>query len=433
MKHTLLLVSGLLGTLSAQAQTYLAPVPAADPTLQYSRASAGQPAQHPAWLSQRLSNAGSAGISLSRFTYDAAGRVATQVVTDSLTGQLQSRQTNTYNPGGQLVSRQLEQWTNGQPGATTVFDYTYDAWGHLTRAASSAGEETEHRYTYDAAGTITAYTQSGRRQAGQALQPAVRIQFALRNGQWQSSTEELYRNGAWQLVATVHRFGWHHWGRRQLSGRRVTNLGELPSLAEQRDTLLYARSGPDSLSTALTETPDGTGAWAFARQVRTRFDARRYQVSTHNRSRLPDGSFFTLRDSTALGYDAQGRLLRLRYYTNTGINGIPSAGMFNIITQYYGPEVVTGTARPAAALPLTLSPNPATHQLTLTVPALPADAAPVEATIVNALGQVVAQRRLRSLGGNLTETWNVQNWPAGLYVVRLRSAAGTHTQRFLKQ
>lgn len=427
-------MAGLLCAQAAQAQTYMAPVPAADPTPRYSQAVIGVPGQasyRPAWASQHM-HGGANTIFLTRFTYDAAGRVDTQTLTDSLTGVLQSRQTNTYDARGKLVGYQLEQWLNGQPGPTTTVDYTYDAWGNLTRDASSRGVITEHNYTYDAAGTITSYTQFGQAQSGQVLQPGVRIQFTLRNGQWQSSTEEAYRNGAWQPVVTVHRFGWHNWARRQLSGRRVSDHSSIPWLPEQRDTVLYARSGPDSLSTVITEMPGSAGSWDFARQRQLRFDARRTQVSTKERSIAPDGSFSTFLDSSATTYDAQGRLRRLQYYTSTSLTGIPSPTMFHILTMYYGPEVVTSTAQATARLPLTLSPNPATRQLTLTVPMLP-DAAPVQVDIVNALGQVVEQRRIRPQAGNLTETWNVQNWPAGLYVVRLRRAQGTSTQRFLKQ
>lgn len=426
MKHALLLLGSLLGAAAAPAQTIITPVPATDPTAQYSGALGAAPGQRPAWVSQHLAGLSGTTILLTRCTYDAAGRVTSRFVADSLTGQPQNRETNACDARGKLVSRQLEQWSNGRPGPSTLYNYAYDTRGNLTREVSSAGLVLEHHYAYDAAGTITAYT-----RYGQPLRPGVRIQFALRNGQWQSSTEEVYRNGAWQPDVTVHRFGWHSWPLRQLSGRRVSDSG-MPWMAEQRDTVLYARSGPDSLSTVVTEILGSSGTWSFARQVRTRFDARRNRVSTGQRSVLPDGSFSTLRDSSAFTYDAQGRLLRLRYYTNTGVTGIPTTSVYNIITQYYGPDVVSSTTRATARLPLTLSPNPASRQLTLAVPALP-DAGPVQVDIVNALGQVVAQRHVRPQAGNLTETWNVGAWPAGLYVVRLRSAAGTVTQRFLKQ
>lgn len=423
-------MAGLLGGLAAQAQTYTTPVPATDPTPLYSGALGSAPGQRSAWVSQHLVGLSGTTIHLVLFTYDAAGRVASQTITDSLTGQPRQRLTNAYDARGKLVNRQLEQWTNGQPGPTILYDYAYDAQGNLTREATSAGLVMEHAYTYDAAGTITSYTQSGQ-APGQAMRPGLRIQFTLRNGQWQSSTEEIYSNGAWRPNVAVHRFGWHNWPRRQLSGRRVSYFDNR-AWPEQRDTVQYV-SGPDSVSTVVTATPGNAGSWSFARQVRTSFDARRNRVATMQREILPNGSSFsTLLDSTSRTYDAQGQLRRLRYYTNTGATGIPTSNMYNIITQYYGPDVVTSTAQATTRLPLTLSPNPTTRQLTLTVPALP-DAGPVHVDIVNALGQVVEQRRIRPQGGNLTETWNVQNWPAGLYVVRLRTAQGTSTQRFLKQ
>lgn len=381
--------------------------------------------QRPAWVSQHDDM--SPNVTLHRLSYNAAGKVTLLTSGDSLTGQLTRRQVSTYDASNRLVGVVDERWwtpspSTTPPSVTNTHAYAYDSHGNLARTESTNGTDTfvyENSYTYDAAGTITSLTRYAQ-TPGQARQPVGRITFTLLNGRWQSSTQEEYLNGAWALRQQTHRYNWRDWPRRQLHGSSSTSYySTMPQ--QNRDTLRYTASGTDTLIVRLGEYLIPNQGWTpAATSRRLRFDAQ------HNVLMATDMSFDL--DSSALHYDTRHRVLRQNRYHQE----INPATISHNYTAYYGPSVVTSTPRPSAQLPLTLSPNPATRQLTLTVPALP-DSAPVEADILNALGQVVARRTLRPRAGALLETWDVQGYPAGLYVLRLRTAQGTTAQRFLKQ
>lgn len=427
MKHPLLLLAALgLARLSqAQITPLIWPVPEKDPTVTANRPLGwlnGFPAQRPAWVS--LHNGPS--VSLYRYTYNAAGLVSLVLITDSLTGQLQARQINTYNAAGKLVDVQDERWQNGARQHLYAYAHTYDAHGNLTRT-ETGGAVYECSYTYDAAGTITQFARFIQ-QPGQARTPHLRITFGMRNGRWQSCTQEEYQYGAWETRRVTHRYNWRNWPQRQLHGSRWTDYYLPTSPQEKRDTVRYAAQGTDSLVYRTTEQFDGAGSWNLFNLIYARVDAQRNLVAQNQRVNLGGTIVMFAQDSSAYRYDAQGQLRRQRVHTSFGNPGPLQATS----TVYYGAEAVTGTAQPRAHYALTISPNPATHWLTLRVPALP-EPGPVQAEVLNALGQVVEQRRLQTRGGALLEQWDVHSYPAGLYVLRLRTADGLVTQRFIKE
>ncbi|RYY13067.1 MAG: T9SS type A sorting domain-containing protein, partial [Cytophagaceae bacterium] len=84
------------------------------------------------------------------------------------------------------------------------------------------------------------------------------------------------------------------------------------------------------------------------------------------------------------------------------------------------------TAPPAAAPEVAVFPNPAADQLTVQLGGAavgPADA--VRATLLNVLGQVVAEQR----GAGFTLTLGVAGVAPGVYVLRLQTAAGVSSRR----
>jgi uncharacterized repeat protein (TIGR01451 family) len=92
-----------------------------------------------------------------------------------------------------------------------------------------------------------------------------------------------------------------------------------------------------------------------------------------------------------------------------------------------------GVGAAGARLPLSLSPNPATESVRLTV----ASAAAGELTVrvFNALGQVVwqEQEQARVGPGQVSRRLPVAGWPAGVYQVQVRSGAQATTQRLVVQ
>jgi hypothetical protein len=99
----------------------------------------------------------------------------------------------------------------------------------------------------------------------------------------------------------------------------------------------------------------------------------------------------------------------------------PSTGRFSLLF---------GTATPLATAPsavlgqslATLYPNPATTgEVTLAVTGLPADVRSVEATLVNALGQVMGRYTLAAAQGAVRSGLSTTGLAGGVYLVRLRA------------
>ena len=83
--------------------------------------------------------------------------------------------------------------------------------------------------------------------------------------------------------------------------------------------------------------------------------------------------------------------------------------------------------RPAVLPALTLSPNPARETVLLT--GLPATAAPLPATLRNALGQVVRELRLTPAAGQAS--LSVAGLAAGAYTLHLTTTEGPAVRRLV--
>ncbi|MEJ7665226.1 MAG: T9SS type A sorting domain-containing protein [Hymenobacter sp.] len=99
----------------------------------------------------------------------------------------------------------------------------------------------------------------------------------------------------------------------------------------------------------------------------------------------------------------------------------PSTGRFSLL---FGAATALATA-PSAALSQTLAtlyPNPTeAGEVTLAVTGLPADVRSVEATLVNALGQVMGRYTLAAAQGAARTGLPTTGLAGGVYLVRLRA------------
>jgi hypothetical protein len=82
-------------------------------------------------------------------------------------------------------------------------------------------------------------------------------------------------------------------------------------------------------------------------------------------------------------------------------------------------------ARPAAAPEVSVFPNPAADQLTVRLGGLAGPVGAVRATLLNMLGQVVAEQQ----GAGSTFTVGLANVASGVYLLRLQTAAGVTSRR----
>ena len=101
-----------------------------------------------------------------------------------------------------------------------------------------------------------------------------------------------------------------------------------------------------------------------------------------------------------------------------------NAGRFALIFTKAASPLAAKTS--AAAVGLTLYPNPATSTVRVS---LAATAGPCSAEVLNALGQVVSRHELPTTGGEIS----LDGRAPGVYSVRLKTAAGTLAQRLIVQ
>jgi hypothetical protein len=97
---------------------------------------------------------------------------------------------------------------------------------------------------------------------------------------------------------------------------------------------------------------------------------------------------------------------------------------------HYSPAVPVQRATVAAAPLLTLAPNPTTGRLTVQLVQATAQAATLQ--VLDALGRSVYQQGLPA-AATQEQTLDLQALPAGVYLVRVTSAAGVATQRLVRQ
>ncbi|MBF9238499.1 T9SS type A sorting domain-containing protein [Hymenobacter sp. BT683] len=100
---------------------------------------------------------------------------------------------------------------------------------------------------------------------------------------------------------------------------------------------------------------------------------------------------------------------------NTSFRGVAFAPMATALA----------AAQPAAAPQVGVFPNPATNQITMQLGGLNGPVGTVRATLLNMLGQVVAEQQ----GTGSLLTFNVNAVANGVYLLRLQTAAGTTSRR----
>jgi hypothetical protein len=99
-------------------------------------------------------------------------------------------------------------------------------------------------------------------------------------------------------------------------------------------------------------------------------------------------------------------------------------------TAHYSPVVPVRLAASATAPLLTLAPNPTTGRVVVQLVQATAQAAALQ--VLDALGRTVYQQALPA-AATQEQTLDLQALPAGVYLVRVTSAAGVATQRLVRQ
>jgi len=154
----------------------------------------------------------------------------------------------------------------------------------------------------------------------------------------------------------------------------------------------------------------------------------RYAQNVTYRWALGDG---TVRET------AQGGTFRYRYAqvppAGTPVTLTVSNNLGCVVSETVYPWGRPTAAQQGAALAAqaTLAPNPASHSTTLRLAQAPAG--PWRLELSNALGQVLRTEHGQATGGPWAQAVDLQQLPAGLYVLRVYTSAGSFSKRLVRQ
>jgi len=132
---------------------------------------------------------------------------------------------------------------------------------------------------------------------------------------------------------------------------------------------------------------------------------------------LLDSTFMDLREGIRTG-------LCLHDYTGDGILDMV-LGNYRGGLSFWRSDMVSGFTTPSSGSAFSLFPNPATDRVELVLQEIPSG--PAMAIILNAQGQVVREQAVNAV----RTTLDVSGLGSGVYVVRINTTRGTHSQRMI--
>ncbi|UOQ74609.1 T9SS type A sorting domain-containing protein [Hymenobacter cellulosilyticus] len=398
--------------------------------------------------------------------YDAAGRETQVVLSDSVTGQGQTRSSIAYNAAGNPTLMLHEQWENGawQNWYRTMTTYSADneiteqlvqawqngAWQNTSRWTSNhtrqalSGQTVQEQQTWQNGAWVTqARTRlSTTYNAGDAPLEIVREHLNVATGVWlphlrwaytyPSATSRDYATELYQVADNgVYLNAYRTGNIRYDTQHRQTYVEEERwlngawQLTNRLTTAYLANGGRQALAEERTQA----NTWVLFSRFTQAFDNAGNEVGytveqwMNNRWRV-NGSF-----RRVLRYSAAGELVARVDHFYSESNGAPEDNYTEKFT--YGDfQSITlgGQANAALAAQIQLYPNPSSGKVMIELAGL-REAVPVD--VVNSLGQVVQRLVLRPQQGRTELDLSAQ--PAGLYTVQLYTAAGLVVKKVVRQ
>jgi Secretion system C-terminal sorting domain len=478
MKKLLFMLLAGLSALASQAQTYPGIPRPGVPFIpgQLSVTTSRQTATRPAstirvpgrttnYRWDPATNRWSSAPEVVRSTYNAAGQVTLEVATDSATGRLISRRTFGYTAANNYSSFLEEVWDGSawQNQAREQFTYnildTYTgslsqewvagAWQNKyrdTRAHDSHNSIISYlsqnwvnnswvtwnggrlQHSYDAAGRISETIDSTLNATTGTFYPPTKSSYLyltptselvaetigqiLQNGIYVASSRQLYTYTPQQRLNSFEYQSWEGaaW------------------VSYSRGIVTYSVN-----TRGYEELIQGYDAGTWVNSIR-------YVITYDVYGNITGSSYEDWRNGTwlpqnasryMLRYDAANNVTRqiLQLYNNT-----TGAFDYTSLTTYGDYQTIVLGTKPNAALAArtALYPNPTTGAVTLAVADLPGTAL-LKVELLNSLGQVVQTHSLQPRQGQLRQELHMEQLPAGPYLLRVQTPAGTVVKRIVRQ
>ena len=366
------------------------------------------------------------------FGYDNQGRRIRETTGDSATSRLYYQTFTTYTPAGQLSEVRYQSST----GTGTVWAdaskevYTYDANQQLIErqqllpTSGTWTPDSGERFlnTYNSANQLTAQTVQAYRRGPRTYADSVRYLYGLApGGAWTTRiTQEPNGSGGWTSVERQYAAVWHNYGLRQLSSAKVQ---ERNGTRWQTVARVLGTFTATSVEIIAQDSAAGN-TWENVQRDFARFDAYDNLLEAKIEAWTGTAWDVIIGVSYAYAYNSDQTLRRSVMSADFAGSGMQLQSKVNYSN--YQTIVLSRRAAAPAELAVQAYPNPSPDgRLTLL---LPAPTAAADIRVADALGREAAH-----------ETWagtprtscrlDLSALPAGLYTVRVQTAAGRAVQK----
>ncbi|WP_303312576.1 T9SS type A sorting domain-containing protein [Hymenobacter sp. BT730] len=366
------------------------------------------------------------------YSYTPQGVLTQAVYSDSVTKVPTYRLLLSYDAQRRLSQIQTDTWSGTAWQNTGQVRATYDATGAVTTFITYMWM---NNAWMPVSGIRTTVTRNG---AG--LETELVEELLQPNGSFINNGRQLYTivnnrhteivyqswvNNAWANVSRDVNIVWT-----DFAGQLRTSYVEQSWVNNAwqdafRHTFSYPGNGS---SVEVTEGWSGT-AWVNATRSSFLCDAQGSLTTTREENWQGTAWVITSENKTLIKYGPNNEVVReVHQQLNTTTNTFVNVSRTN--NSNFQAFSVTANRQAQRADQGRLYPNPAADAALLELNGL-RETTPLQAEMINALGQVVRTQRLQPRQGAIRATLNLRGLPAGVYSIRLRTSEGAVVQRLL--
>ncbi|WP_400192145.1 T9SS type A sorting domain-containing protein [Hymenobacter sp. B81] len=371
------------------------------------------------------------------YTYNNQGKPTQITELDSATNRPSYRTNMTYNGQGMVTSELYQHWDGTAYINTGRTQYTYDAQGNETLYRSESWQggtwqlESAYRttYTYNPAGAMTQAVYEDWDNGAYVLDGRTLFTLNAAN-QWTEVLEQSWNGAAYVNDDQIRNIVWHNWNNKQVAYYEAREWDEVTSTwtGEYRTTTTYQ---PNGSYVEIQQTLTAPGVW-------TNEDRHTYTFDNFGNETLHQGDTWS---GSAWVIDHAYRYLLAYTPTNEVRRAVEqdfntTTGRYenNYVQTFSNFQTITLANRSglAAGVAAQVFPNPTVGAAQVELSGLPPQA-PLQAELLNALGQVLRTYTLPVQQGRASQQVDLSAQPAGSYLLRVRTADGHAAYRLVKQ
>ncbi|UOQ52898.1 T9SS type A sorting domain-containing protein [Hymenobacter cellulosivorans] len=362
------------------------------------------------------------------YGYDTQGHLTQETVADSATQTPLYRSLYSYDAQGLNTEEVYQSWSGTGWVNTGRFAATYDAYGNITERlyqdwlGSAWATNDGHRYllTYNSAGVLLTEVVQDFDTGNFVNSQKLTYTVSATTNEWTSMVRQDWEQGAWQDAAR-YTYTWYDWSKRLYATLLVEYKSQSQWEPEARYTYVFGANGS---FVATGEEALASGNWQNSVREKHTFDAQGNNTEYLSEEWRNNAWSLEYGQRSMLRYAATGEVLRLltQVYEPSRATTYVNSNLYT----YSAFVLLSNKRQTAKALVAEAYPNPTTGSVTLRW-----DGAARTAAVLNPMGQTV--RTVQLPASTTTHTFDMSALPAGVYSIRLQTAAGTATQRLVKQ